>query len=83
MFEQMETPIKQVRGEVHASLLQGFQHLGDMFCRMGEVQNTERIRPMPLAKHLAPVCPIHHSANFLCLPYLAPSRLHFRQLGKG
>jgi len=55
MFEEMQTPIKHVRGKMHPCLLQGFQQLGEMFCRMGKIQDTHRIRPMRVSKELQPV----------------------------
>src|SRR5258707_11855307 len=54
-----------------------------MFCRMGKLEYTQRIRPMLICKELQPVCPIHDSTDFLGLRHPASSGLHFCQFGKG
>jgi hypothetical protein len=83
MFEDMEAPVEDVRRKTHASLLQGFQQFGKMFCGVGKIQNPQRIRPMLVRKGLQPVCSIHDGTHVLCLPDLAPPHFPFCQSGEG
>ncbi|BCL83919.1 hypothetical protein ccbrp13_63840 [Ktedonobacteria bacterium brp13] len=77
MLEDMQTAIKHVRRAMHVRLLQGFEQFGDMFCRMGKIQNPYCVRPMLVGKNLQPVCPIHDSTHLLSLGHLASLHLHF------
>lgn len=83
MLEDMQTPLEHLISNRDSGFLDAFEQLAHMFCGMGEIQDAQRVRPMPLGKGLAPVGPIRDDTNLLCLSDPAPPHLSVSQLGKG